>query len=79
MSVRPNAKKWIVKEQIVEDELSGLTFQFEIRPDGRPQILIFGAALPYGNREILFDENGVEAAAGTTTRACRAAWTDPID
>ena len=53
-----------MREQIIEDAASGLTLQFECS-EGRTRLVIVGTALPYGNREILFDSEGREAAAGT--------------
>jgi hypothetical protein len=53
-----------VREQIVEDLASGLILQFECQ-DGKLRLVIAGASLPFGNREILFDRDGREAAAGT--------------
>lgn len=80
MALKPDCKSWTICEQIVEDPASGLTLQFEITSEGLPQLRVFGAALPFGNREILFDKNGAEAAAGTFTGdLCRPAWLGPID
>jgi hypothetical protein len=53
-----------IKEQIVEDPASGLILQFEC-DNGRTRMVIAGRALPFGNREIIFDDQGREAAAGT--------------
>jgi hypothetical protein len=64
MPIKPNGNLCHVREQIIEDAASGLTLQFECS-EGRTRLVIFGAALPYGNREILFDSEGREAAAGT--------------
>lgn len=64
MPVKPNGQMCNVREQIVEDLASGLTLQFEC-DDGKMRLLIAGKALPFGNREILFDSDGKEAAAGT--------------
>ncbi len=64
MPVKPNGALCTVREQIVEDEASGLILQFE-NCNGRTRLLIAGASLPFGNREILFDDDGREAAAGT--------------
>jgi hypothetical protein len=64
MPVKPNGNLCNIREQIVEDEASGLTLLFECE-DGRPRLVIVGKALPFGNREILFDAEGKEAAAGT--------------
>jgi hypothetical protein len=64
MPIKPNGALCKVREQIVEDEASGLILQFECA-NGRTRLIIAGASLPFGNREILFDDEGREAAAGT--------------
>lgn len=79
MSVKPNGRQWCVVEQIVEDLVSGLTFQFEVMPDGESRLRVFGDTLPFGNREIVFDAAGVEAGGGSYTGLCRPAWLDVVD
>jgi len=64
MPLKPNGALCRVREQIIEDAASGLTLQFEC-DDGRLRLVIAGKALARGNRELLFDEEGREAAAGT--------------
>ena len=64
MPIKPNGTTCAIKEQIVEDPASGLILQFECA-DGRTRLVIAGRALPFGNREIIFDSEGREAAAGT--------------
>ncbi len=64
MPVKPNGVVCGIREQIIEDEATGLILQFECH-DGKPRLLIAGNALPHGNREILFDHQGREAASGT--------------
>ena len=64
MPLKPNARMCKVREQIIEDFASGLTLQFECA-DGRLRLVIAGAPLAEGNREILFDEEGREVGAGT--------------
>jgi hypothetical protein len=64
MPLKPNGAVCAIKEQIVEDLASGLTLQFEY-DGGRTRLVIAGRALPFGNREIIFDQEGREAAAGT--------------
>ena len=64
MPIKPNGELCAIKEQIVEDLASGLVLQFECM-DGRTRLVIAGRALPFGNREIIFDNEGKEAAAGT--------------
>lgn len=64
MPIKPNGELCAIKEQIVEDLASGLVLQFECM-NGRTRLVIAGRALPFGNREIIFDDEGKEAAAGT--------------
>jgi hypothetical protein len=64
MPIKPNGLLCEIREQIIEDLASGLILQFECT-DGRVRLIIAGKSLPFGNREILFDAQGREAAAGT--------------
>jgi hypothetical protein len=64
MPLKPSGSLCSIREQIVEDLASGLTLQFECN-NGRTRLVIAGTSLPFGNREILFDGDGREAAAGT--------------
>jgi hypothetical protein len=62
--IKPNGTLCAIREQIVEDLASGLVLQFECQ-NGRTRLVIAGRALPFGNREIIFDGEGREVAAGT--------------
>ena len=76
MAAKPNGGMCAIREQIIEDPVSGLTFQFVSMPgnDAPTRLRIFGN-LPHGNREILFDKNGDEAGAGTALNgSCRPNW-----
>jgi hypothetical protein len=64
MPIKPNGNLCGIREQIVEDLASGLILQFECQ-NGKARLVIAGASLPFGNREILFDRDGKESAAGT--------------
>ena len=78
MALKPNGNTFEIREQIVEDPASGLILQFECK-DGRARIVIAGDSLPYGNREILFDEEGREAGAGTLVGEFRRPnWLKPL-
>ncbi len=82
MSLKPDGGTWSIKEQIVEDPATGLTLQFEVVPDSDApfQLRIFGEALPFGNREILFGQSGKEAGGGTLLSGlCRPTWTNTAD
>lgn len=65
-----NHKDWKVLEQIVEDPASELILHFKLMPDGEPRLVITGPNLPFGNREIIFDNKGVAAGSGTYTGPC---------
>ena len=64
MPVKPNGSLCSIREQIVEDVATGLVLQFECQ-NGRTRLVIAGESLPFGNREIIFDNEGREAASGT--------------
>ncbi len=64
MPVKPNGALCGIREQIIEDAATGLILQFECN-GGKPRLVIAGRSLRSGNREILFDHEGREAAAGT--------------
>ncbi len=70
MPVKPNGALCSIREQIVEDLASGLTLLIECDA-GRTRLVIAGKSLPYGNREIIFDNEGKEAAAGTLVGSFR--------
>jgi len=69
----------MIREQVFTDRASGLTFQFEVMPDGEVRLRVFGEALPLGNREYFFNENGAKAGSGTYTGLCRPAWLEQVD
>jgi hypothetical protein len=79
MPLKPKGALCQVREQIIEDQASGLTLQFEC-DDGRLRLLIAGDHLRIGNREILFDQEGREAGAGTLVGEFRRpSWLKKVD
>jgi hypothetical protein len=79
MPLKPNGALCHVREQIIEDMASGLTLQFEC-DGGRMRLVIAGKHFSPGHREILFDEHGREAGAGTLVGAFRRpSWLRPVD
>ena len=82
MALRENARDWTVKEQILEDPASGLTFQFEVvEADSEApfRLRIYGD-LPFGNRDICFTSDGKEAGAGTLlTGLCKPSWLTKVE
>jgi len=80
MPIKPDAKPWSIPEQIIEDPATGLTFQFEVVPDGELRLRVFGETLPYGNREFQFNQEGERVGAGIFVAGqCRPTWMMPID
>lgn len=77
MAVKPNAQICAIKEQIIEDPLTGLTIQFAVMPDDAEcpvRIKIFGP-LPMGNRELMFSPSGEWNGTGTAVGgACKPSW-----
>jgi len=49
---------WRVKDQLIDDDVSGLTLRFEVLPSGEPVLRLYGAILPHGNRLIRFSHAG---------------------
>jgi len=79
MPIKPNGSLCRIREQIIEDPASGLILQFECDEGGRARLVIAGRSLPMGNREILFDAEGREAAAGTLVGEFRRPnWLKPV-
>lgn len=74
MTIKPNSRVVAIREQIIDDPVSELSFQFEAMPDGTARLRVFGN-LPFGNREFVFDQDGQEAGAGTAlTGSCQPTW-----
>ena len=79
MALKPNGVLCKVREQIVEDPATGLILQFEFA-NGGLRLVIAGESLPFGNREIIFDAEGREAAAGTLLGDYRRpSWLKKVD
>ena len=79
MPLKPNGALCCVREQIIEDMASGLILQFECR-EGRTRLVIASTHLSNGNREILFDAEGREIAAGTLAGEFRRpTWLRKVD
>jgi len=64
MAIKPEAKDCVIKEQIIEDGVTGLTLQFDALSDGTTRLNIIGD-LEMGNRSFIFNKQGEEAGAGT--------------
>ncbi len=81
MDVKLDGKAFTIREQLIEDPVRGLTFQFEVVPGTSApyRMRIFGN-VPLGNRAILFNDAGAQVGAGTLVAGlCKPAWLGPID
>ena len=61
-----------IKAQVIHDEAAGLILEFYKYPrragdpdQARLRIIAHGTPLPFGNRDIIFGQNGLEAGGGT--------------
>lgn len=54
-----------IREQVVNDFVLGLQIQFEVVNDGTTRLRFFGEGCETGNREIVFDKDGMECGSGT--------------
>lgn len=71
-ALKPDGGSWSIAEQVVHDEVTGLTLQFDLRADGSPRLRIIGEQLPFGNRDIGFEVGGGQTDAGSATASCPA-------
>ena len=71
--VKQDAKFLKIKEHILYNDASGLTIDFVVNedtPDCPFRIRIYGNILPYGNREITIDKDGIINGGGTALTDC---------
>jgi hypothetical protein len=80
VAVKSDAQDWTIKEQIIDDPVTGLTFQFEKLPTGEFAFRVFGPDLPFGNREFSFSRQGAKTGSGVfVSGLCRPAWLTSLD
>ena len=78
MAEKPGGGTIQLREQIIEDEVSGLTFMIERTPSGEGRIRVLGD-LPLGNRDFAFDQDGRLVGTGTSAHNCRRpSWIKPV-
>ena len=66
-----NAKTLHIKEQIINDLVTGLTLIFRVTPSGEARLQLLGDNLPFGNRDFQFDKDGRLAGTGTGMCSCK--------
>ena len=80
MPLKPdNPQDWTIKECIIEDPVSGLTFQFEVPPNGEPHLRIYERSLRvhqlfYGNRDFVFKDGKFVGAGTNVNGLCKPGW-----
>ena len=78
MSEKPSGGNVVLREQIIEDEVSGLTIMVELTKSGEGRLRILGD-LSFGNRDFAFDPDGRLVGTGTSIHGCRRpSWVRPL-
>jgi hypothetical protein len=66
-----NIKTIEIKEQIINDETTGLMLIFSASPTGQESRLqLIGECLPFGNRDYQFNRKGELVGTGTGLDGC---------
>ncbi|MBA7578993.1 hypothetical protein ES708_20859 [subsurface metagenome] len=68
--LKPDAKTLHIKEQIIDDLVTGITLIFQATPSGEARLHLLGDALPLGNRDFQFDVNGKLVGTGSRVDYC---------
>jgi hypothetical protein len=63
--LKPNASIVKIREQFIDDPVTGLTLIFRVTSIGEGRLHIIGDCLPFGNRDFQFDVDGVLTGTGT--------------
>ena len=82
MALKPGAKDCVIKEQIIECIITGLTFQFRSCSDDSAYgciITVQGDNLPYGNRDMYFMKDGTyDGGCISTAGICPPSWLEEV-
>ncbi len=68
--LKRDAKTLRIKEQMINDLVTGLTVILRVTPGGEARIEISGDILPFGNRSLQFDVDGRLVGTGTSVGGC---------
>ncbi len=66
MAEKPNAKTIQLREQIIKDDVTGITIKIERTADGEGRLRLYGQ-IAYGHRDFAFDSAGRLVGTGTGT------------
>lgn len=68
--LKQNAKTAKIKEQVINDPVTGLMIIFRVTPHGEARLHLLGDILPNGNRDFQFSKDGELAGTGTGLCNC---------
>lgn len=68
--LKQNAKTLHIKEQLINDQVTGLTLIFQVTSGGEANLQLLGDNLLFGNRDFQFDTGGRLVGTGTGVRSC---------
>ncbi|MDH5695235.1 MAG: hypothetical protein OEZ00_01305 [Dehalococcoidia bacterium] len=69
--LKPNTKVLKIKEQFINDDVTGLLLIFRVTPDGEARLHLIGDILPFGNRDFQFNKDGELVGTGTGLCPCK--------
>lgn len=69
--LKRNAKTLRVKEQFIDDAVTGLMLTFRVTPSGEARLHLSGSILPFGNRDFQFNKDGEIVGTGTGFCKCK--------
>jgi hypothetical protein len=76
MELAQATAEWSIREQFIDDDVTGLALKFEFTATGDPVLHIYGPYLPHGNREVCFAPDGkVKYLATSVLGSQRPNWT----
>jgi len=69
--IKPDAKTLHIKEQIINDQVTGITIILRVTPNGEARIHLLCDSIPFGNRDFQFDKEGLLVGTGTSCSDCQ--------
>lgn len=75
--MKKKQQPWTIKQQTVVDDVTRLTIKFKRTPDGAMRLELLGENLLFGNRTLIFDENG--GLSGSRTHISPAVEVHPME
>lgn len=79
MGLKDGARDCTIKEQIIEDPVTGLIIQFEVMPSGDTHLRLFGDSIEHGNRLLVFEGGELSGSGTHLTGICKPTWFELLD